>query len=70
MIVFLVDEIRCDDKVSRRLVVGDRNVIDLCDTKQCLYIRVMRLCRKRIGEENDQIDLALYDLGSYLLVTA
>ena len=49
--------------VGRRKVVGDGNIIDLCDTEQGLHVRVMGLGGKRIGEENNDIDS---DLKSYI----
>ena len=70
MLVISVHETGCDHEVRGGLIDRHRNVVDLSDTHQGLHIRIVRLCRQRIGKEYYKVNHAFYDLGSDLLVTA
>ena len=68
MLVIAVHETGCDHEVRGGLINRHRNVVDLRDAHQGLHIRIVRLCRQRIGKEYYKVDHAFYDLGSDLLV--
>ena len=51
-------------------VICNRDVINDGNSKQCLYIRIVRLCLSRIPEEYHEVNLSFYDLGTDLLVSA
>src|SRR5713101_1574417 len=59
-----------DQEVGGCPIAGDRNVADHRDPQQCLDVGVVRLGLQRIPQEHQQIDLALGDPGTDLLVTA
>lgn len=61
---------RGDDEIGRGPVVRDGNVVDLCDAQKRLHVGIMRLSGKRIGEEDDDVDMSLGYFGSDLLIAA
>ena len=57
-------------KISGGFRIGDGNIVYLRNTKERLYVRVVRRCGQRVRKEDHQVDPALYDLGADLLVAA
>ena len=56
--------------VCRGMVIGNRNVIYLCNAQQCFNVRVVRLSGKGVGKEYDNIYNTLCYLCTDLLVAA
>ena len=69
MLIVPVHETGCNHEVRSGLVDRHGNVVNLCNTHQGFYIRIVRLCCQRIGKEYDKVNYAFHDLGSDLLVT-
>src|SRR5262245_18822923 len=69
-LVVIVEQRRRDQHVGGREVAGDRNVPQRRQAKERLDVGVVRLRLERIPEEDEQIDRALGDPGSDLLVAA
>lgn len=61
---------RGDDEVRRGAVVGNGNVIDLGYAQKGLHVGIVGLGRERIGEEDDDVDMAFGHLRAYLLIAA
>lgn len=69
MVIFLIHQRGCDHKIGCCPVIGDRDIVYLCHTEQCFYIRVMRCRGKWVRKEYYKINSSLYDLCTNLLVT-
>ena len=61
---------RRDDKVCSRSRIGDGNIVNLGNTKQCLHIGIVGLSGQRIRKEDNQVDSSFYNLCADLLITA
>ena len=55
--------------VCRTTVTAENDILHTGQTSQCLYIRIMRLQRHRISEEEKVINLTVHNAGTHLLVT-
>ena len=69
VLILLFHERGGDHKVRACLVVGNGDVVYLSNPQKGLHIRVMGLRRKRVGKENDEINLSLHNLRADLLVS-
>ena len=69
MVVFHFHQCGCNQKIRRRFVVGNGDIINLCDTQQRLDIRVVGLRCQRIGKKDDEINLSLHDFSADLQVS-
>ncbi len=69
-LVAAVHQRRGDQEVGGGAVAGHRDVPHHGDAQQRLDVRVVRLRLERVPEEDQDVDLALRDLGADLLVAA
>ena len=58
MIVFLVHIRGSDHEISGGFRIGDGNIVYLRNTKERLYVRVVRRCGQRVRKEDHQVDPA------------
>ena len=70
VVICLVHKRGGDHEICRCLIICDRDVVDLGDTKKRLHVRIVGLGSQGIGEENNEVDAPLHDLRADLLVTA
>ena len=70
MLILLIHQRRGNHKIGSRFIVGDRDIVNLGDSKKRLDIRIVRLGGQGIGEEDDKINLSLDDFCTDLLVAA
>ena len=56
-------------KIRCRNIICNRYIIHLCNSKKCLNIWIMWLCCQWIGEENNHVDISLYNFCPYLLIS-
>ena len=69
-VIGIVKQRRCQQKVSRRAVSGEGNVVQRCETAQCGYIVLVSLDNEVVAEENKHVDAALGNHCTDLLVSA
>ena len=70
MLILFIHQRRGNHKIGSRFIVGDRDIVNLGDSKKRLDIRIVRLGGQGIGEEDDKINLSLDDFCTDLLVAA
>ena len=56
--------------ICRTTVTTENDILHTGQTSQCLYIRIVRLQRHRVSEEEKVINLTVHNAGTHLLVTA
>ena len=54
MLILFIHQRRGNHKIGSRFIVGDRDIVNLGDSKKRLDIRIVRLGGQGIGEEDDQ----------------
>ena len=65
MLIAGIHEGGMHQKICRCLVVGNRDIVNLGDSKKRLDIRIVRLGGQGIGEEDDKINLSLDDFCTF-----
>lgn len=70
MLILLIHQRRGNHKIGSRFIVGDRDIVNLGDSKKRFDIWIVRLGGQGIGEEDDKINLSLDDFCTDLLVAA
>lgn len=69
MLVIAVHITGCDHKIRSRFIDGHWNIVDLGNSHQSLYIRIMRLRCQWIRKEDHEVNDTLHNLGANLLVS-
>ena len=65
----LTEKIRVKDEICSGNIRCNRNIIKRCDSKQGFDIWIMRLCLKRIPEEDNNINFSFCNLSTDLQVS-